>query len=150
MFSPTGLSQPILLLMLCYTIWQFSSTYCTVLFMCHCVCSLHMHSVYCRLSNSIVLHSVYSCVFIIIVACVLPCMQEWTRVEASGGPGQPWPEGRSLHSAVSLHDSGSNPANPELFIMWGDSGDGEVLSDGWVFRVNVQQWRKVRQSVSNT
>ena len=58
---PTGLAQPILLLMLCYTIWQFSSTYCTVLFMCHCVCSLHMHSVYCRLSNNIVLHSVQLC-----------------------------------------------------------------------------------------
>ena len=76
-------------------------------------------------------------------------MQEWTRVEASGGPGQPWPEGRSGHSAVSLHDSDSNPANPELMIMWGQCG-GEVLSDGWVFGVNVQQWRKVRQSVSNT
>ena len=91
----------------------------------------------------------YSCVFIIIVACVLPCMQEWTRVEASGGPGQPWPEGRQAHSAVSLHDSDSNPANPELFITWGLRGD-EVLSDGWVFALNIQQWRKVRQSVSNT
>ena len=70
-------------------------------------------------------------------------------MEASGGPGQPWPEGRAYHSAVSLHDSDSNPANPELFVMWGYTGD-EVLSDGWVFAVNVQQWRKVRQSVSNT
>ena len=69
-------------------------------------------------------------------------------MEASGGPGQPWPEGRSYHSAVSLHDSDSNPANPELFVTCGLGG--EVLSDGWVFRVNVQQWRKVRQSVSNT
>ena len=75
-------------------------------------------------------------------------MQEWTRVEASGGPGQPWPEGRDSHSAVSLHDSDSNPANPELMIMWGEAD--RVLSDGWVFGVNVQQWRKVRQSVSNT
>ena len=71
-------------------------------------------------------------------------------MEASGGPGQPWPEGRNDHSAVSLHDSDSNPANPELFITWGDGGGSEVLSDGWVFGVNVQQWRKVRQSVSNT
>ena len=71
-------------------------------------------------------------------------------MEASGGPGQPWPEGRSDHSAVSLHDSDSNPANPELMIMWGLGGGDRVLSDGWVFGVNVQQWRKVRQSVSNT
>ena len=98
---------------------------------------------------TVLCYIVYSCVFIIIVACVLPCMQEWTRVEASGGPGQPWPEGRDYHSAVSLHDSDSNPANPELMIMWGHRG-GRVLSDGWVFGVNVQQWRKVRQSVSNT
>ena len=69
-------------------------------------------------------------------------------MEASGGPAQPWPEGRNDHSAVSLHDSDSNPANPELMIMWGLGG--RVLSDGWVFGVNVQQWRKVRQSVSNT
>ena len=71
-------------------------------------------------------------------------------MEASGGPGQPWPESRSDHSAVSLHDSDSNPATPELFITWGQGGGDEVLSDGWVFGVNVQQWRKVRQSVSNT
>ena len=73
-------------------------------------------------------------------------MQEWSRVEASGGPGQPWPRGRSFHSAVSLNDS--NSANPELMIMWGAAGGGEVLNDGWVFGVNVQQWRKVSQSVS--
>ena len=70
-------------------------------------------------------------------------------MEASGGPGQPWPEGQSGHSAVSLHDCYSNPANPELMIMWG-AGGGRIFSDGWVFEVNVQQWRKVRQSVSNT
>ena len=69
-------------------------------------------------------------------------------MEASGGPSQPWPQARWLHSAVSLHDSDSNPANPELMIMWGASG-GRIFSDGWVFGVNVQQWRKVRQSVSN-
>ena len=71
-------------------------------------------------------------------------------MEASRGPVQHWPEGRWFHSAVSLHDSDSNPANPELMIMWGRRGGGRVLSDGWVFGVNVQQWRKVRQSVSNT
>ena len=71
-------------------------------------------------------------------------------MEASGGPGQPWPEGRNYHSAVSLHDSDSNSANPQLFITWGQDADGDVLSDGWVFGVTVQQWRKVRQSVSNT
>ena len=76
-------------------------------------------------------------------------MQEWNKVECSGGPGQPWPESRSFHSAVSLHDSDSNPDNPALLVMWG-TGDGGMLSDGWVFGVNVQQWRKVRQSVSNT
>ena len=70
-------------------------------------------------------------------------------MEASGGPSQPWPEGRDKHSAVSLHDCDNNPANPELMIMWGYDGD-RVVSDGWVFGVNVQQWRKVRQSVSNT
>ena len=83
------------------------------------------------------------------MAIVLPCMQEWTRVEASGGPGQLWPKGRSDHSAVSLHDSDSNPANPELMIMWGQA-DGGIPSDSWVFVVNVQQWRKVIKNVSNT
>ena len=77
-------------------------------------------------------------------------MQEWTRVEASGGIGHPWPEGRDYHSAVSLHDSDSNPANPELMIMWGADKEDKQLNNGWVFGVNVQQWRKVRQSVSNT
>ena len=71
-------------------------------------------------------------------------------MEASGGPGQPWPEGRIYHSAVSLHDSDSNPANTELMIMWGADKDDKSLNDGWVFGVDVQQWRKVRQSVSNT
>ena len=84
------------------------------------------------------------------MAYVLPCMQEWTRIEASGGPGQPWPEGRDSHSAATLHDSDSNPANRQLFITWGADKDDNPLNDGWVFELNVQQWRKVRQSVSNT
>ena len=71
-------------------------------------------------------------------------------MEASEGPGQPWPEGRNYHSAVSLHDSNSNPANQQLFITCGQGADDGVLSDGWVFGVDAQQWRKVRQSVSNT
>ena len=71
-------------------------------------------------------------------------------MEASGGPGQPWPSGQDYHSAVSLHDSDSHPANPQLFIMWGADKDEKLLNDGWVFVLNVQQWRKVRQSVSNT
>ena len=90
---------------------------------------------------------VYKSVF---TSYVLPCMQEWTRVEASGGPGQPWPEGRDNHSAVSLHDNQRNPAEPELMIMWGADKNNNPLNDSWVFGVNVQQWRKVRRSVSTT
>ena len=122
--------------------------YCSCVTVCaHCTCIVYN---YCRLSNSIVLHVVYCCVFINIVACILPCMQEWTRVEAKGGPGQPWPEDRNDHSAVSLYESDSNPANPELFIMWGADKNDKPMNDGWVYGVNVQQWRKVRQSVSNS
>ena len=120
-----------------------TAQYCSCVTVCaHCTCIVYT-------VDSVLCYIVYSCVFIIIVACVLPCMQEWTMVEASGGPGQPWPEGRSFHSALRLHDSDSNPANPELIIMWG-LGSGRILSEGWVFGVDVQQWRKVRQSVSNT
>ena len=70
-------------------------------------------------------------------------MQGWSGVVANGSPGQPWPVGRSIHSAVSLYDSDSNPSNPTLMVMWGQA-DGEVLNDCWFFGVIVQQWRKVR------
>jgi len=67
---------------------------------------------------------------------------------ASGGPGQPWPVGRTDHSAVSLYDSDTNPSNPTLMVMWGSDGN-EVLNDWWLFEVNAQHWRKVRQCVSS-
>ena len=69
---------------------------------------------------------------------------------ANGGPGQPWPVSRSDHSAVSLYDSDTNPSNPTLLVMWGDGGGGRILNDWWLFGVNAQHWRKVRQSVSST
>ena len=69
---------------------------------------------------------------------------------ANGGPGQPWPVSRSYHSAVSLYDSDSNPSNPTLMVMWGLGGGDEILNDWWLFGVNAQHWRKVRQSVSST
>ena len=67
-------------------------------------------------------------------------------MKASRGPGQLWPEGRDHHSAVSLHESDSNLANPELMITWGADKEEKPLNDGWVFGVNVKQWRKVRQT----
>ena len=67
---------------------------------------------------------------------------------ANAGPGQPWPVSRSGHSAVSLCDSDTNPSIPTLMVMWGDGG--EILNDWWLFGVNAQHWRKVRQSVSGT
>ena len=68
---------------------------------------------------------------------------------ANGGPVQPWPVSRAYHSAVSLYDNDTNPSNPTLLMMWG-LGGGEILNDWWLFGVNVQHWRKVRQSVSST
>jgi len=35
-------------------------------------------------------------------------------------------------------------------VMWGDGGGGRILNDWWLFGVNAQHWRKVRQSVSST
>ena len=70
--------------------------------------------------------------------------QTWLRVVAGGVPGQPWPVGRYNHCAVSLSDADGDPSDPALMV-WGGGGEGHrVLSDGWVFRVNPQQWQKVR------
>jgi len=69
---------------------------------------------------------------------------------ANAGPGQPWPVRRDYHSAVSLYDSDTSPSNPTLLVMWGDGGGGGILNDWWLFGVNAQHWRKVRQSVSTT
>ena len=92
----------------------------------------------------------YSCVSIVIVECALSFIQGWSRIVANGGPGQPWPVSRAFHSAVSLYDSDTNPSNPTLMVMWGHGDADEVLNDWWLFGVNTQHWREVRQSVSTT
>ena len=58
-----------------------------------------------------------------------------------GAPGQPWPAARDGHTAVSLHEADSGTTDPALLVMWGS--DDDILSDGWIFTVNAQQWRKV-------
>ena len=68
---------------------------------------------------------------------------------AGGVSSQPWPESRCFHSALSLHDSDSNPLDPTLLVMWGAS-EGKVFSDVWVFLFRLQQWRKVRLCLHNT
>ena len=61
-----------------------------------------------------------------------------------GAPGQPWPVARDGHTAVSLHEADDIGAtDPALLVMWGQDDNGDVLSDGWIFTVNAQQWRKV-------
>ena len=90
----------------------------------------------------------YSCVSVI-MECALSFIQGWSIIVANGGPGQPWPVGRTDHSVVSLYDSDTNPSNPTLLVMWGQA-DGGILNDWWLFEVNAQHWRKVRQSVSTT
>ena len=60
-----------------------------------------------------------------------------------GAPGQPWPVARVFHTAVSLHEADSGATDPALLVIWGFDENGDVLSDGWIFTVNAQQWRKV-------
>ena len=66
-------------------------------------------------------------------------LQMWITI-TGGGPS--WPVARFSHSAVSLHhpDSEGIP-DPALMVMWGSVD--VILSDSWVFQVNVEQWRKV-------
>ena len=63
---------------------------------------------------------------------------------SSGGPGQSWPVARDDHSAVSLYDPDSDPADPAMMVMFGEDDDERNLSDGWTLRVNSEQWRKVQ------
>ena len=70
-------------------------------------------------------------------------MQVWSEMVSSGVPGQSWPVARTLHSAVSLCDPDSDPADPGMMVMYGADVNEEVLSDAWVLRVNTEQWRKV-------
>ena len=60
-----------------------------------------------------------------------------------GAPGQPWPVARACHTAVSLHEADSGATDPALLVMWGVDDKDDILSDGWIFTLNSQQWRKV-------
>ena len=60
-----------------------------------------------------------------------------------GAPGQPWPVARVGHTAVSLHEADGGATDPALLVMWGADEIDDILSDGWIFTVNAQQWRKV-------
>ena len=68
-------------------------------------------------------------------------LQTWTKIPASQIPSHP--VSREGHSAVSLHDPDSNPANPALLVMWGADDGCEILRDSWIFHLNQRQWRKV-------
>ena len=60
-----------------------------------------------------------------------------------GAPGQPWPVARTGHTAVSLHEADGGATDPALLVMCGNDEIDGILSDGWIFTVNAQQWRKV-------
>ena len=75
---------------------------------------------------------------------VVTVSQAWSEVISSGGPGQSWPVARDGHSAVSLYDPDSDPADPAMMVMFGEDDHARNLSDGWTLRVNSEQWRKVQ------
>ena len=65
-----------------------------------------------------------------------------------GAPGQPWPVARAGHTGVSLHEADGRAIDPALLVMCGYNGG--TLSDGWIFTVNSQQWRKVGDYFEHT
>ena len=60
-------------------------------------------------------------------------------------PVQPWPEERDFHTAYSMYDPDSNPADPCLLIVAGSNKYDEPLGDVWLFRVNDIQWEEVSE-----
>ena len=60
-----------------------------------------------------------------------------------GAPGQLRPVTRAGHTAVSFHEADSEATDPALLVMWGSNESDDILSDGWIFTVIAQQWRKV-------
>ena len=67
-----------------------------------------------------------------------------------GAPGQPWPVARAGHTAVSLHEADSGATDPALLVIWGENENEDPLSDGWIYTVNSQQWRKVGDYFEHT
>ena len=62
----------------------------------------------------------------------------------------PWPIHRQGHVSLSLFDPNGGPPEPALLVMWGIRDGLQLLSDGWIFYVNLRQWRKVYTSLYNT
>ena len=67
-------------------------------------------------------------------------LQKWQHIcRENDNQGQPWPEARVGHTAVSLHDPDSNPKEPELLILWGqdDKSPVSTLNDSWVLQFHL-------------
>lgn len=58
---------------------------------------------------------------------------------------QPWPEERGAHTAYSMWDPDSKPANPCMVMVGGENRQNEPLGDVWLFYINTIQWEEVSE-----
>ena len=89
-------------------------------------------------------------------------MATWTWSHASEQmyPSAPWPDIRSLHTAVCLvepssipgpnqaagsgrHRGASSAAEQKLLVLWGQDREGDQLSDCWVLSLKDFGWEKI-------
>ena len=57
--------------------------------------------------------------------------------------GEPWPKGRSRHSACCLNDNGEYR---KVLVSGGLDNDYNVLGDMWILDVESGKWTEVRMS----
>ena len=69
---------------------------------------------------------------------LVPCMQEWTKLE--GPKGVAWPVERVSHAACCLN---YGEEHPQLLVTGGVDKNDNTLQDAWILDVNSGRWREV-------
>ena len=80
-------------------------------------------------------------------------MQQWSEAYVPQHAEQPWPCGRTLHTATCLVDPKCIPCENDenftqhLFVLWGKGGDNKHCKDVWILNVNTMEWSQVHCTV---
>ena len=81
----------------------------------------------------------------VLTSVTLSTLQVWSGPITQSVNFDPWPEARSFHTAVCLHDpvQVSSIGHHQLLVLWGMDQQAEPLNDVWLLDIDQLLWKQV-------
>ena len=81
----------------------------------------------------------------VLTSVTLSTLQVWSGPITQSVNIDPWPEARSFHTAVCLHDpvQVSSIGHHQLLVLWGMDQQAEPLNDVWLLDIDQLLWKQV-------